>query len=191
MGRPRVVTDEQVLAATERAISRVGPGALTLTDVAEEAGIAAPTLIKRFGSKRGLLLAFAARGEAGVHEVFVRARAGDRSPLDALVGGLEMLTAPVRTPAAMANHLAFLQLDLADEEFRAHAVAMSRRMRSAIEELLGDAVAAGELARGTDTRALARRVHTMYNGALVTWAIEARGTVEAAVREAVDSLLRT
>ncbi|MGH2614392.1 MAG: helix-turn-helix domain-containing protein, partial [Thermomicrobiales bacterium] len=62
VGRPRTVTDAEILAAAERAIARHGPARLTLAHVAAEVGLTPPTLLQRFGSKRGLLLAVAARG---------------------------------------------------------------------------------------------------------------------------------
>ena len=61
--RPRATSDEDLLAATHRVVSRLGPN-LTLADVAKEAGVSPATLMQRFGSKRGLLLAFAAAGAA-------------------------------------------------------------------------------------------------------------------------------
>ncbi len=80
LGRPRTITDEAILAALARAISRVGPARLTLADVAAEAGIAAPTIAQRFGSKRHLLLAFAAQAPGHLLESFTSARASLRAP---------------------------------------------------------------------------------------------------------------
>jgi AcrR family transcriptional regulator len=50
--RPRTASDEEILAATHRVISSVGPR-FTLADVAREIGLAPATLIQRFGSKKG------------------------------------------------------------------------------------------------------------------------------------------
>ena len=72
--RPRLASDADILAAAGRAIGRVGPVELTLADVAGELGLSPATLVQRFGSKRGLLLALAAQCAAGVEECFTRAR---------------------------------------------------------------------------------------------------------------------
>ena len=56
MARPRKHTDEAIIAAAGRVIGRSGPG-FTLAEVAAEAGVAAGTLVHRFGSKHGLLVA--------------------------------------------------------------------------------------------------------------------------------------
>lgn len=61
------VSQNQIFAATYRAMQRLGPGELTLAEIAAEAGVAAGALMQRFGSKRDLLLALsvAAAGSAG------------------------------------------------------------------------------------------------------------------------------
>ncbi len=184
-GRPRTRSDDDLLDATFRAVGAVGPARLTLADVAREAGVAPATLVQRFGSKRALLAAAAERaaGRAG------RAlpAPGD-APLAALVDGLVALTAPVRDPAAFANHLALLQLDLADPQLRAHAAAHARALRRAIAQRLDAAVAAGELAP-CDTRALADAVHAVFHGAQLDWAVDRRGGLAARVRAALEAVL--
>ena len=54
--RPRKVSDDDIYMAAQRAMSRLGPGELTLADIAAEAGVTAGLLVQRFGSKRDLLL---------------------------------------------------------------------------------------------------------------------------------------
>ena len=48
---------------------------------------------------------------------------------------------------------------------------------------------AGELARGTDPRAVARTVEVALNGALLTWAFYHEGTAARLLRGAVDGVL--
>src|SRR5712692_9317187 len=117
MSRQRTTPDTEVLAATLRVISRAGPTRLTLADVAAEAGLAPATLLQRFGSKRGLLLAVAQQSMAGVDECFARVRSTHRSPLAAVVASLEEMTHMCDTPEALANNLAFLEIDLTDPDF--------------------------------------------------------------------------
>jgi AcrR family transcriptional regulator len=184
VGRPRTVADDAVLDAAARLIGRVGPARLTLAQVADESGLAPATLVQRFGSKRGLLLAVARR-PLDLGEFFAAAAPGR---LEALTAGLVALAAPVRTPAALANNLAFLQLDLADDEFRAEAVAHFGALREHVEALLAGASAAGELA-GADAGALAATVVTTYNGALITWAVLRDGALEDWLRHRLEAVL--
>lgn len=187
MARPRTIDDEAILAAAAALIGRVGPARLTLGHVAEEVGLSPATLLQRFGSKRGLLLALARRG-TDWDARFAAAREAAPSRVEALHAALAELTAPVGTPQAMANNLAFLQLDLSDDDFHAEAVAGFRAMQRAIEVLLREAVAEGELA-GADPEQLAEAVVTTYNGALITWAVLRDGPLEGWLRRQLDATL--
>lgn len=190
MPRPRTVTDDAVLDAVLRVVGRVGPARLTLAAVGAEAGLSPAALVQRFGSRRGLLVGAARRGARGWPEAFAAARAS-HPPLDALVQGLVARTAPVATPEALANHLAFLALDLADAELHALALQDARALRSGIAASLRDAVVAGELP-DVDVDPLAQAVETAYHGALVTWAVYRQGSLEAwlgaRVREVLASV---
>ena len=189
MARPRTVDDQAVLAAAADVVNRVGPAKLTLQRVADEVGLSAPTLVQRFGSKRGLLLAMGDQAAAGWPETFQSARSRTGSPLEALVEALVSLTGHVSTPDAMANNLAFLQIDLSDPEFHQRTVASMSQMRGLIEELLDEAVDAGDLPADTDTPALADSVMNAYNGALITWAIFREGTLEERLRRELRRVL--
>jgi AcrR family transcriptional regulator len=189
MARPRTVDDAVVLAAAAEVVNRVGPSRLTLQRVADEVGLSAPTLVQRFGSKRGLLLAMGEQAASGWPEVFATARSRTGSALDALVEALVDLTAHVATPEALANSIAFLQIDLSDPEFHERTVASMRRMRELMAELLDEAVEAGDLPRGTDTGALAGSVMNAYNGALVSWAIFREGTLADWLRRELRHVL--
>ena len=79
--RPQKVTDDDIFMATHRAMSRLGPGELTLAEIASEAGVTAGLLVQRFGSKRDLLLALS-RAVFRRHRRDVR-RSAPRPPLAA------------------------------------------------------------------------------------------------------------
>ena len=187
--RPRKVSDEDVFAAAYRAMQRLGPGELTLAEIAAEAGVTAGALAQRFGSKRALLLALSEGAAAAAGEMVRGMRAAHRSPLGAVRAYAECLAGLASSPAALARNLAYLQIDLADPDFRAQLAAQGRATREALRELLEEAVAAGELARGTDTRALVGTVEVALNGALFTWAFYQEGPAARFLRNAVDAVL--
>jgi len=56
MGRPREVTDEQIVVAARRCFLKRGAG-VSAADIARELGVSHTTLFNRFGSKEGLMLA--------------------------------------------------------------------------------------------------------------------------------------
>jgi AcrR family transcriptional regulator len=188
VGRPRTIDDGEVLAGAMRAIGRVGPARLTLADVASEAGLAPATLIQRFGSKRGLLLALSEQEAAAAGEHLRQARAEHDSPLAALRSALVESAATVDDPDAFANHLAFLHVEVSDPEFHPHVRAYTAGVLAQVRALLDEAVAAGELRR-CDTARLAATVQTTYNGALITWAIYRSGRLAGWLRRELDAVL--
>jgi AcrR family transcriptional regulator len=187
--RPRSASDAEIIAALHRVISRVGLARVTLADVAAEVGLTAGALVQRFGSKRGLLLALSRGGADAVREQVVAVRRDSPSPLAALFDYATCASQMVRTPEEFANHLAFFQLDLTDPEFHAPALEFFLAERAEFRALLDDAVAVGELPRGTETERLARAVQEAINGARVVWAVVRDGRVEERTREALEMLL--
>ncbi len=185
--RPRATTDAEIMAATHRAVTRLGPN-LTLADIAKEAGIAPATLVQRFGSKRALLLAFAATGPASLRQEFGRIRAKARSPLAAIYATADCMAALAPSADALSNGLAFLQIDLVDPDFHRHARDHSRAMQREIAALLDEAVREGELQR-CDTRRLARAVHSLIGGALLQWAIDRDTSVKNRLRQDLEMML--
>ena len=187
--RPRETTDEEILAATGRVMQRLGPTQITLADVAREAGVVPATLIQRFGTKRGLLLA-ACRVRRTRYRGSSRRR-GRNTPRRWRRWSRFMRT--VRdfstTPEAVANGLAYLQVDLTDPEFHAITLAQFRALRSETRRLLDEAVAARELFP-CDTEELARLLQQLHDGAMLGWAVFREGTLESWVRREVEALLR-
>jgi AcrR family transcriptional regulator len=187
--RPRETSDEHILAATARVMQRRSPTQLTLADVAKEAGVVPATLIQRFGTKRGLLLTLCRTAPDSVPQQFAAARAKYKSPLTALIELYAECTAFAPTPEAMANGLAYLQIDLTDPEFHAITLAQFLVIRDETRKLLDEAVAAREL-RKCDTAQLARLIQHVNGGAMLSWAVYRRGSVASWVRRDLESLLR-
>lgn len=186
--RPRQTSDEEILAATARVMLRRSPTQLTLVDVAKEAGIVPATLIQRFGTKRGLLLAACRTAPGSVPQQFSAARARHKSPLKALIELHADGTAFAPTPEAMANGLAYLQIDLTDPDFHSITLAQFAVIRDETRKLLEEAVAAGEL-RPCDTRELARLIQHVNGGAMLAWAVYREGPVASWVRRELEALL--
>jgi AcrR family transcriptional regulator len=186
--RPRETSDEAILQATARAISRFGPARLTLAHVAAEVGVAPATLLQRFGSKRGLLLALARQGTAATGEQYAALRAAHPSPLAALFAAADCMAGMAPTPEALANHLAFLHIDLTDPDFHQLAFEQARAARAELQGFLDAAVQAGELVP-CDTRRLARAVGAVLGGGLLAWAIEREGAAADWLRRDLETLL--
>jgi AcrR family transcriptional regulator len=187
--RPRSTSDAAILSAAHRAVTRVGPMRLTLADVAREAGVSPATLVKRFGSKRQLLLALVAAGSGETADEWARILAlARRSPLEALYAYAECMAGMAPTPDVLANHLSFLQMDLIDPEFHRHALAHARGTLAFLSGCLEEAVVRNELTP-CDTTRLARAVQATVGGSLMQWAIDRKGRLRRRLREDLETLL--
>jgi AcrR family transcriptional regulator len=186
--RPRSVSDDQILAAAARTIGRVGPARLTLAHVAREVGLSPATLVQRFGSKRNLLLSLARQGAGGENDYLARLREREGSPLSTARAFLLCFAGLAPSPKEMANHLAFLQVDLTDAAFHRITARLFRRNHAALAGLLAEARRNGELASG-EPAALARLLLAVVNGSLLTWAVYREGTAAAWLARDVDAAL--
>ena len=187
--RPRTVSDEDLINATMRVMSRLGPVKLTLAEVAKEAGVTAATLVQRFGSKRAMMLKISADAAGSADACFAMVRAAHpRSPLAAIYAAATAMTEHMGTPEELANSLAFLQIDISDPDFHVHTLEMSKKHVAGYRALLKDAIAAGEL-EPHDTLRMARAINAIAGGSLIAWAIFREGTAERWVRRDVETLL--
>jgi AcrR family transcriptional regulator len=187
--RPRETSDAEILAATGRAMQRYGPAQLTLAHVAKEAGVVPATLIQRFGTKRGLLLAACSTAPASVPQQFAASREKYKSPLKTLVGLYVECSSFASTPESMANGLAYLQNDVTDPEFRAITLAQFKVLRAETRKLLDEAVAARELVK-CDTAELARLLQQVNGGSMLDWAVFREGSLAKWMRRDLEALLR-
>jgi AcrR family transcriptional regulator len=187
--RPRETTDEEILAAAGRVMQRLGPTQITLADVAKEAGVVPATLIQRFKTKRGLLLAACRVAPDATAKQFAAARAKYPSSLVALIEMYADCSGFSTTPEAVANGLAYLQVDLVDAEFHAITLAQFHALRVETRRLLDEAVAARELFP-CDTEELARLLQQLHDGAMLGWAVFREGALERWMRREVEALLR-
>jgi AcrR family transcriptional regulator len=183
------VSDDEVFAAAHRAMSRLAPHELTLAEVAAEAGVTAGALVQRFGSKRDLLLRLAESAAGFTPLFFAQLKKKHRSPLAAVRDYAECFAQMAPSPAALARSLAYLQIDVTDDDFRRPLLRQYRETRAELEHLLAAAVTARELRKDTDTRALARTIECIVSGALLTWAIYAEGSARKWMRDVMDAVL--
>nr|WP_239063095.1 TetR/AcrR family transcriptional regulator [Streptomyces sp. SID13031] len=189
VARPRLISDDTILDATRQVLAELGPAKLTLAAVGARAGLAPPTLMQRFGSKRGLLLASAARSSQLVLLAVAAAESRNTSPLAALRDFALSSVAHVNRREELGNGLGFVQLDVADPEFRAHALAHSAAIVDSCARLLTAAQQVGELKPDADVPALARLTLVCFNGALQVWAVNGWGSLTDFLRDQLDQLL--
>ncbi|HEY0619933.1 MAG TPA: TetR family transcriptional regulator [Kribbella sp.] len=189
MARPRLISDDTILDATRQVLAEFGPAKLTLAAVGARVGLAPPTLLQRFGNKRGLLLASAARSPLMVLRAAEEADARNTSPLATLRDFALSSVAHIKHREELGNGLGFVQLDVADPEFREHALAHSAAIVDSCARLLQAAQEAGELKPDADVPALARLTLVCFNGALQVWAVNGWGSLTDFLRDQLELLL--
>ena len=188
--RPRKVSDDDVFVAAHRAMSRLGPGELTLAHIADEAGVTAGLLVQRFGSKRDLLLQLSERFSGGTGELFAGLRRAHRSPLAALRAYSDCMAGMADSPAAVVRNLSYLQIDLTDPDFRKHLTKQARATREELQKLIREAMAAKELAPSTNPKQLARTIEAVIGGSMLSWAFYQEGTSSKWMRDDLNSVLK-
>jgi AcrR family transcriptional regulator len=174
--------------ALGRVISRLGPSKLTLAVLAKEAGLAAPTLIQRYGSKQKLLVKLS-KGAGDARPLAETLRTEGRTPLEIIRGLLLCYADLASTPTAFINNLsALLEIDLGDQVLRRHLIEYRKSNEDLMVSLIKEAVAAGEL-RCPDPRGVARVLGAVVSGSLLSWAIHRDGDARAWLARDVETLL--
>jgi AcrR family transcriptional regulator len=189
MPRKRKIEDADLLAAARRELGRVGPARITVDGVAREAGLAKATVLQRFGSKRGLMMALARQGTRQLKERFAAATRTAGPAISRLIDLLVTRAGPIEDPTHLAHQLAFLPIALGDAGFRKLAEEQARCARKGIRELLASAVDGGELMPG-DIDELTTLIYVTYTGSLFTWAVLREGAVGDWLRSNVVAVLR-
>jgi AcrR family transcriptional regulator len=183
VARPRAIDDERLLSATARAIGRSGP-AFTVAEVAREAGVAAGTPIARFGSKRGMLLALARASTP--RAVAAMAAAGARPGAAGVRAALVRAAEGLGDPGTAAGHLAQLGADLIDPELRD---ALRDHQRALRDEVARQVARAPDLPGAPPPVRAADALLALWNGALLAWSLEPRGSLAGRLRRDLDLLL--
>lgn len=184
MGRPRKISDDELMAACGRAIGAHGPG-FTLAHVAAEAGVAVGTVSGRFGSKHGLMLAMMTAAAEGVADRMRAVAARHADPVAAVVAAAVVTAEGVDDPATSTNHLAQLGVDMSDPALRAGLAVMRARVREVLRSLLA---AAGLPGAPPPARA-ARIVAGLAHGSQMDWALAPNGKLKDRLRADLRAVL--
>lgn len=133
MGRSRTIPDDTIFQAIRTLLSEGGEKAVAFSSVARATGLAAPTLVQRYGSRDGMLRAALMRAWDGLEAATEAAEA--EAPLTAK-GAVQLLKALSGDDAETAD-LALLAADFRDPALRARAVAWRDRVEAALALRLG------------------------------------------------------
>lgn len=177
-----------MLSAAGAAISALGPS-FTLADVAREAGISAGTLVQRFGSKHGLLVAMIQTAIVSMRSAMSAALAGVDDPVAAVKQSLSKWYAPLDDPRTAANSLAQLAFELADGELRELMAEFYAVMEGELRPPLTRAAAAGDLPGAPPVPVAARILTAVADGTAIHWSARPAGSLCARMSADLEAVL--
>jgi AcrR family transcriptional regulator len=184
MGRPRKISDEELMAACGRVIGRHGPG-FTLAHLAAEAGVAVGTVSGRFGSKHGLLMAMMTAAADGVEERMRAASERYPDPVSAVLSAVLVTAEGVDDPTTTTNHLAQLGIDMSDPALREGLAVLRARVRDVLRTL----IAAAALPGAPPPPRAARIIAGLAQGVQLDWALAPAGKLSDRLRADVRAVL--
>jgi AcrR family transcriptional regulator len=173
VGRPRVFTDDAIFQATRLVLRRGGYSELTLEAIAKEVGCTRQALVRRFGSKQALILAYLDSLTTSMAENYRIVPTESQSPLSALrarfVAPPDERLEIDEDRAMQANVLAFMLISSGERGFNARFEALNQIFLDEMERIIRAAIDQDEL-RGVDEAALARTLFSASLGETVRWA---------------------
>ncbi len=175
VGRPRVYSDAEIFGAINLTLKEGGFPALTLDAIATRVGCTRQALVRRFGSKDAMVLAYLENMQTYVEASVRETDHEGPAPLDTLrtrytrpAGERDDMSGD---PAVEANLLAFVLTASADPRYASIIATLNEANISAFQSLLDSAVAQGEL-RPCPTRAIASSLHFVWIGEIARWCLD-------------------
>ena len=182
MGRPKNISDEEVLEGALNVVIEKGPHRFTLPEVSRAVGVAPATLIQRFGSKATLLDLVIDHSTRRLEESRINLGEKGGDPREALVEWLVSVAAGFGSRERIAGNLALLMEDISDDDRRKRAKKHLSVINSGI---------AAFLKRGgfSNPSAAALMIEAHWHGLIIQWAIHGRGSLASWLRKGLRQLL--
>jgi AcrR family transcriptional regulator len=190
-GRPRTFTDDDVYKAIPLAIAEHGHQALTLALVAEKIGATPQALIRRFGSRDGMVRAYLAWTNELNRKRVSTARSTFSSPLAALyqriIGDLETRGDELGRGTAHLNLITFWAAARSDPESRELLATRYKEVEAEGARFLQAAQDAGELLPHDPAR-LSHLMMMAINGTMLRQTHAPAEMLAQALRDILDDL---
>lgn len=181
MPRPKRISDTELLEKALLVVGELGPETFTLADVGKAVGLAPATLVQRYGSKRGLLVAALKHGNEQIADLDTQ---GPKDPRQALVELLSQLPPNWGTREDLANSLRLLRLDLTDPDLRPLVSRRFALRRRRIAELVK------RLSPTADHEAVAWELDALTHGLIIQWGLSGSGSLQQWLRQGLERLTR-
>jgi AcrR family transcriptional regulator len=177
MPRKRTIPDQDLLDAALILVRASGPESLTFTALAQRSGLAASTIVQRFGTKAGMLRAALLRAWDLLDESTERALGHAGSGPNGVVELLLALTGSYEAHD-FADQLRVLREDLRDPVLRDRGRVWLDTLTQAIERRLGPGAGG-----------LGKIIVAHWQGMLTVWSFTREGPLIDVVRPGLEDLL--
>lgn len=177
MVRPREFEDEVIFYGVYRALCKKGYGQVTLTDITHEVDISPAALMKRFGSKKNLFLAYSDFVIELTRHAFQEASVSDRSRIDALKGVFKHGVLHMKDPIELANHTSFYLEGTSDPDLLEKTRSRLLLIDEFTRQMLNQAIANKEIT-DCDVSMVSRVLQAAISGAMMIWIKESNRTLD-------------
>lgn len=176
MVRPREFEDEVIFYGVYRALCKKGYGQVTLTDITHEVDISPAALMKRFGSKKNLFLAYSEFVTELTRHAFQEASESDSSRIDALKVVFKHGVLHMKDPIELANHTSFYLEGTSDPELLEKTRSRLLLIDEFTRGILNQAIANKEITE-CDVSMVSRVLQAAISGAIMIWIKESNRTL--------------
>lgn len=171
--RPREYSDQTIFEGVSKALIKHGYANLSMSNIAREANLSAAILSKRFGSKRGLLLAYYDYLIDITKQSFKSLRKTNIPALDMLKQVFLLWTAQVETPIQFANMASIYLENNQDPEFIEKTRLRLKIIDEEVRRILQIAIDSKEILE-VDKELISRILQAAVTGAFFIWCKDSR-----------------
>lgn len=185
MARPRLVSDQTIIAAAYEILMEQGPRNLTFESLANRIGLVPAALVRRFKNKKQLLLQVDRYGLERTNTKVAEAMEDKKSPIDAIIAQFTAELAFASNLERFANGQEFLLMDFREKDLYNNYRRSFEHRHQQIVELLRQSQAIDELGQIDDISKLARHLEMLLHGAGHVWAMTQEDPIEIYLRQHV------
>lgn len=185
MARPRLVSDQAIIAAAYDLLMESGAGGLTFEALASRVGLVPAALVRRFKTKQELVLQVDRYALERTNSKVEEAMNKTSSPIEAIIAQFTTELGFASTLERFANGQEFLLMDFRHKALYDNYKVSFLHRHNQIAELLEKAQTEGELEGIGDMFELARQLGMLLHGAGHVWAMTQEGPIEVYIRHHV------
>lgn len=190
MARNKQKTDEIILRQILDVIKNIGATKFRLEDLSQKTGLAPATLLQRFGSKKNILYRALALANQQLKHGLANRDIKYRSYVNEIIDIYLELAAPFITPKSVAHGLDILKLDIIEKKLRAHAKKYFSIRRDKMISLIKSAQSKQEVISKIDVKELVWNLESIWQGAIVLWALHGHGQLRTFLRKRITIYLQ-